>query len=297
VTGQTDAFFFNLYGDGLNDYEVAAISHVGRNKLRSWRVLHGVPSKTKKKGLTTGMCSVIKKLLNEGATLTDIGKKYGVCRTAISRLLRKNGISYVPYRPNHPSWATSYALTDLQKQMLYGDLFGDGHLASTSKDSAYYVCAHSLYQESFVFWKYLILGPLSSNFHKGTTYHKSYGKKYPYVSMNTWTNRELGDLRKLFYPGGEKYLRPELLSEFTPMSLATWYMGDGSLNRNTGVFHVGLNVELDSIAVALSDRFQVHFKAMRYEKQWHLRVMDPHKFFDIVRPYILPYFSYKIKTY
>jgi len=296
MTSLSNDLLFKLYGDGLNDYEVAIRLHVGRNRLRAWRQEYGVPSKTNKKGLVASDYLTIKQALLQGETLTGLGRILGVHRSSVAKFLHKNGVSWRTYRPKHPTWASDYRLTDPQREMLYGDLFGDGHLASTSTSSAYYTCTHSIEQVPFVEWKHNMLQPLSSRIRQGKTWQMVRGAFYPYVTMGTWTNGELGALRALFYPDGQKHLRPDLVELLTPLSLATWYMGDGSRNRYTGVFHAGLAVDMEPIARTLSKRFEMIFKAVRYEKEWHLRVMEPEKFFNLVRPHIIPCFLYKIPS-
>lgn len=292
-----DALLISMYEGGMNDYDVAHKCHIGRNTLRRWRQVHGVPSKTNKKGLSLSDASEMAEALQNGLTLTDVGKDYGVSRVAVVRILKKAGILYREYRPRHPAWASSYRLSEIQRQMVIGDLFGDGHLAPTSKGSAYYTCVHSMKQVEFVKWKHAVMSPLSSFFREGTTYQKMYCRHYHYASMGTWTNRELGGLRDLFYPSGEKALRPELVALLTPLSLAAWYMGDGSVNKRTGVFHAGLKVDLPPVAEALSSKFGMEFRACRYVKEWHLRVMDAEGFFRLVAPHIIPMFSYKVPTW
>jgi len=285
-----------LYSTGSNDYEVAKIFHVGRNRLRGWRESHGLPSKTTKKGLTSADCPGIVVMLSRGLDLTGIAKEYGVCRTSISKLLKRCGIEYTVRSRPCPAGVREYRLTNLQRQILVGDLFGDGGLVSASSSTAYYYCMHSIAQKQFVLWKHAMFSPLSARLPDRVDTLEN-GRKLFYVGTQTWSSVCLREYYLKFYAQGkstEKILNLELVGEFTPLSLAVWYMGDGSLNRNTGIFHVGLINDLTSIASTLSDKFCMLFKACRYERQWHLRVMDPDKFFAMVSPYLLSHFRYKL---
>jgi len=73
-------------------------------------------------------------------------------------------------------------------------------------------------------------------------------------------------------------------------------MGDGSKNRNTAVFHVGLQINLEPIAPVVSEVFGLEFSARRYAKEWHLRVMEPKKFWPIVDAHVIPSMRRKMIT-
>ena len=125
---------------------------------------------------------------------------------------------------------------------------------------------HSITQKKFVLWKHTILRPLSARFVNRVDTLED-GRKLSYTGAQTWSSKCLREYYLEFYDQGrstEKILTPNLLDGFTSLSLAVWYMGDGSLNRNTGVFHVGLINDLTPIAAALSERFSVLFKSCRY---------------------------------
>lgn len=276
-----------LYGQGMNDYEVAKILHVSRGRLRVWREENLIGSQTRKKDLTSDICPDIHSRLMAGDTLTHIGSLYGVSRSSIAKLLKKNHVEYSEYRPASPAWAPSYHLSDYQTQFLIGDLFGDGGLCSTSESSAYFHAGQSVAQEMLVRWRFETYAPLISNVHVNLE-HNSIGAK-------TWTCRELGYWHQVFYGTGEKVLTPAMVEHMTPIGLAAWYMGDGSLARNTPYFHVGLQVDLIPIAGALSNRFGFSFDARRHEYEWHLWIRDKGSFFSLVAPYIIPYFAYKVQ--
>jgi len=244
-----------------------------------------------KKGLTKQHSVQAYEELCSGKTLTEIGKHLGVKRTSITKLLTKYG--YKTGFRGHPDWASSYHLTDRQKEIIVGDLFGDGGLIKTSDNSAYYCTGHSLKQKSFLLWKYKNLEPLSCRIKEGQSLNKKTGKITNYITCATWTNNELGEIYKAFYPN-KKLLTPELTKMLSPLGLAVWYMGDGSLNRNTGIFHVGLKVDLIPIEKMLNEKFGPLFRACKYEREWHLRVVDPQNFFNLIKSYLISEMLYKI---
>lgn len=101
-----------LYSQGMNDYEVAKILCVGRSRLRAWREENSIVSKSCKKGLTMDMCPDIHSRLTAGGTLTRIGSIYGVNRSSIAKLLKKNQIGYAKYRPATPELADKDPMED-----------------------------------------------------------------------------------------------------------------------------------------------------------------------------------------
>ena len=285
----SDSHLQDLYcRDGLNDYQVARLLGVSRNTLRAWRQAHGIPSKTNKKGLNVEVCSEVNLRLNAGETLTNIAKDFGVKRTSLARLMRKQSYVLPVYRAANPAWTREYQLTDVQAQVLLGELFGDGGVVATSQYAAYYQCGHALGQKFFVEWKAAVFQPLTSRF--------AVSLDRDTVTMGTWTCPALASYRKAFYPSGsgDKVLTGSLARNMTPLALAVWFMGDGSRNGNTGVFHVGLAIDLPPIAEVLSDLFDLRFTARRYAREWHLRVMEPEKFFPLIAPFLLPSFGYKV---
>ncbi len=285
-----------LYSEGKNDYEVASEMHLGRNKLRAWRATNGIPSKTNKKGLLSDLCPEILRMIADGNSLTQVAKKYSVNRTSIAKLLHKNNCKYVVRSRPRPAYAADYLLTDFQKQVLLGEMFGDGGIACKSEYSAYYYSVHALDQEDFVLWKHSVFSPISAKVSYSIRKSED-GIDLPCVGNRSWSSKEFRYYYLKFYDGGrccEKCLTALIAQEHTALSLAVWYMGDGSINRNTGIFHVGLFINLIPIASVLSEKFSLCFKACRYEKEWHLRVMEPEKFFPLIIPHLLKYFFYKV---
>lgn len=274
-----------LYKEGLNDYEVSAKLNIGRNRLREWRNSNGIHSKSLKKNLKEKADDILRDL--KFLTYSSVANKYGVARSSISRIAYQCNNLRPAYRPAHRKEMSDYILTSRQKEILIGDLFGDGGLVRTSDRSAYFQYAQCIEQEMFALWKAREFLPLTT--------HITYDRKWNKVTVGGSTCRQLGGLYKEFYPDSSfKKLTSEHVQSLTPLGMAVWYMGDGSVNRNTGLFHVGLQIDLPPIASVLSSVFGLTFLSRRYAREWHLRVMEPEKFFRIIGPHILTKFIYKI---
>jgi predicted transcriptional regulator/SAM-dependent methyltransferase len=287
ITEEQDKELRDLYSRGLNDYEVAKTIKFGRNRLREWRAINSIVSKTNKKGLGEKDYEVALNLRKQGKTYKDIARGLGVTRSSVSKFMCKNGHEdYVKYRPKRPSWVDSYELSDIQKQVLVGDLFGDGALYNTSSSTAYYYFSQANHQEFFVRFKSVVMSPLTSNLHSNKDHSAS--------NVSTWSAPCLKKYQQMFYPKGEKYLTKELISLLTPIGLAVWYMGDGSLNRNSPVIHVGNQVDLTSIINELNNKFDISCELKKYRKEQHIRIQGTETFINIINNYVLEEFSYKI---
>lgn len=284
-----------LYNEGKNDYEVAREMHLGRNRLREWRRSHNIPSHTNKKGLLPSFCPGIIACIESGESLTEVGKRYGVKRSSIAKLLKNNGYEYEVRSRPHPRWADDYQLTPPQMSVLIGELFGDGGLVYGGPNSAYYQCAHCLEQRPFLEWKYKIFLPLSCRQSEGVMIDKRTGVQSKYVQMGTWSTREFSEWRTRIYPSGQgnKVLTAQHVQYIDPLALAVWFMGDGTRGRDSVRFCVGLEINLPPIVNALNNKFGNMFGYRKCKKEWHLKVLDNVLFFNIVAKYMLPCFDYK----
>ena len=119
----------------------------------------------------------------------------------------------------------------------------------------------------------------------------------------------MAEYRKIFYPEGRKIVPlniAELLTE--PLSLAIWYMDDGTLINQFSKSYYAARFATYSftyeehllLKAALSENFGIETSivssAMRGKKYFRLDIPTAYtsKFIEIVRPHILPCFSYKI---
>ncbi|HEX2148777.1 MAG TPA: recombinase RecA, partial [Actinomycetota bacterium] len=124
--------------------------------------------------------------------------------------------------------ATPHYLSDFQWEVVLGGLMGDGALSSTrSGNGARYRIGHGARQEEYCDWKASLLGNIGSSRStnaKGDVFHDF--QPLP----------ELAELRKAVYVGGKKVLSHDYLKNLSALSLAIWYMDDGTFSlRSKGV--------------------------------------------------------------
>jgi hypothetical protein len=273
-----------LYAQGLNDYEVASVVHLGRDRLRNWREFHNIKSKTNKKGLSDDLCDSILNRLSVGESLCSIGLSLNINRSSVTRLLKRNG--YKTGFRSRPVWTMNYKLTEIQESVLIGEMFGDGGLVKSGPETAYYQCGHSIRQKLFVDWKFDIFSPLSCR-------KKEDGKK---ITMATWSSGCLFSYWKWFYPSGKgnKIILPEMVARLNWMGVAVWFMGDGTRDRQQVRFSVGKQQNLNPIVDVMNQKFGNMFEAKFYNREWFLKIRDNENFFKQIAPFLLPCFAYKI---
>jgi recombination protein RecA len=124
--------------------------------------------------------------------------------------------------------ATTEYLSDFQWEVVLGGLMGDGALSPTrSGNGARFRWGHSVKQAEYADWKaslFANVGVSRSENAKGAVFHDV--RPLP----------ELAELRHAVYMGGKKVLGDDYLKRLTPLSLAIWYMDDGSFTlRSKGL--------------------------------------------------------------
>lgn len=125
----------------------------------------------------------------------------------------------------------SIEISSLQEQVLIGCFLGDGHLRKVG-NSIHFSVTHSEKQKDYILWKYDILQSLCS---KEPVYierkpDKRTGKCYNEFQLITKANSEFHKYYDLLYINGKKQITKELLTYYTPISLAIHYCDDGTMN-------------------------------------------------------------------
>ncbi len=122
------------------------------------------------------------------------------------------------------------SLSQVQMSVVIGSLLGDGYVRKIkNRSNAFLEVNHSLSQKEYVDWKYEVLKPFVGGVpktRKGNgerVAYRFYSKQHPTFS----------ELRNKFYKDGRKII-PDI--QLDPISLAVWYMDDGSKCRSSDVY-------------------------------------------------------------
>ncbi|MGI9033480.1 MAG: recombinase RecA [Acidimicrobiales bacterium] len=125
--------------------------------------------------------------------------------------------------------AVPHRLSGFQWEVVLGGLMGDGAVSSTkSGHGARFRLAHGAKQSEYADWK----ASLFANVGSSRSVRVSDGAVFHDLAPLP----ELAKVRDAVYVGGKKIFSDEYLKALTPLSLAIWYMDDGSFaNRSKGL--------------------------------------------------------------
>jgi recombination protein RecA len=118
--------------------------------------------------------------------------------------------------------AVPHRLSDFQWQVILGGLMGDGALSPTRSGlGARFRFGHRPRQIEYCDWKGSLFGNVG--FSRSTNEQEA-------VFYDVSPLPELGELRQAVYIGGKKVFSEDYIKQLTPLSLAIWYMDDGSFS-------------------------------------------------------------------
>ncbi len=119
-------------------------------------------------------------------------------------------------------------LSEFQWEVVLGGLMGDGALSPTrSGHGARFLFGHGARQTEYADWKATLFANVGTS-------RSTNAKGAVFVDCRPLP--ELAELRRAVYVAGKKVFNDEYLKALTPLSLAIWYMDDGSFSlRAKGV--------------------------------------------------------------
>lgn len=214
----------------------------------------------------------------------------------IYKYCRDYGISF-DFSQNHELRAIPFS--HRQKEIALGSLLGDAYLRP-SGNSYTLSFTHGEKQKQYLEWK------LSEfeNFVTTKTFYKhitNFHGNSPTYSFSTITHPYLLELHSLCYPDGVKHISQQWLDLLTPLSLAVWYMDDGSLNKRYGTIVLCTNCFSTDEHAMMIDYFISHYDIEpkiehRRNGQVILRInaSQSRQFRNIISPYVPNCMSYKL---
>lgn len=155
---------------------------------------------------------------NKGKTDREIAEKFGFNRSTIGLLRRKYKIK--TKFSDKKSSNNELFLTQEQKEIILGIILGDGYINKQGNLKV----SHSKKQFAYIYWLHHKLSPL--------TFSLKENIKTNSFSFTTKSLDFLKQLRKELYVNGKKKITKKILEKLTPLSLAVWFMDDGSINES-----------------------------------------------------------------
>ena len=193
------------------------------------------------------------------------------------------------------------SLSSRQKEILIGAILGDGHLEKLyTPELARLKIEHSYKQKEYVDWFYKEFKNWIRTKPKQKI-KKVWGKIHKNYGFTTYGHRLLGNFQKDFYREKKKVIPGYLSKKMTPLSLAVWYMDDGSIksNKHKGVF---LNTQsfseadVKTLQSILENKFGIVSSTRKDEtgEQIYIGGNSGERFIKIIAPFVIPSMRYKI---
>lgn len=181
------------------------------------------------------------------------------------------------------------SLSEVQQQLILGCVLGDGYLRK--KTNAHLQITHSIKQKEYVDWKYQILKNLV------ITPPKVYRGNAGRVGYRFFTRSipEFTVFYDRFYQNGTKTIPSDI--KLSPLSLAVWYMDDGSKSYKSCYFN---SQQLDLISqnnlMKALQLLGIKSNLNKDKKYFRIRTLtsDTPKLITIIAPHIIKSMRYKI---
>lgn len=181
------------------------------------------------------------------------------------------------------------SLTETQTSVIIGTLLGDGYMRC--KDNAHLEINHSFQQRKYVDWQYrilenLVLTPPKKQLGKGARVAYRFATRSLPV---------LTEFYRKFYINGRKVVPKDLT--ITRLSLAVWFMDDGSRSRSATYFNTQQFKDEDQVRLIhlLRDQFGLKSNLNKDKEYWRIRLStkSSKRLVELVKPLVLPIFYYK----
>jgi len=191
-------------------------------------------------------------------------------------------------------------------QVAIGSILGDGNLkqiAKKTRASQLYVSQHSS-RLPYLEWLH---GKLGQRFAMNPIKPK---KGYEQYYFMTKPEKELGYLMEKFYPQGKKIIPDDIGNLLKhPLSLAVWFMDDGTLDRRSK-YHYNVLIATygfsfngcQRLAEVLCQNFGLEVSVTkckmrdRIYPRLYVKSRSMENFVSLVKPFVHPIFQYKLES-
>jgi len=184
-------------------------------------------------------------------------------------------------------------LSYIQEQVLIGKMLGDGCLSDNSIQFG-----HKKEHEEYIDYTLELLNDISGNKQKNII--SGYGTEM--CRARTVSDKSIKKLFSYWFIDSKKEVPKSIIGKLSPISLAFWYMDDGSLSHNEdqkdrALFATcGFNEEsIDNLISALK-YLDINSTKYKSDEYWRIRLNheDANKLFVLISPYIPKCMQYKL---
>lgn len=192
-------------------------------------------------------------------------------------------------------------MTLYQRNIIVGNILGDGYLHFDGYKGTSFEIRQQQSHKDYIWWLFRQLSSMCN--------------RKPYLRQDNHQWRlytrylpELTKLQQIFYPEGKKKVPSAINKLLThPISLAVWFMDDGTKDqreKSHKAFHLITNsfdkFDNELLVNALNKNFDIEAKihSTKIRKKQYFRLYiganSREKFLNIIQPYILQSFQYKL---
>lgn len=244
----------------------------------------------------------IKNLHTKGFTDREIASELNISLTSVQKR-RRLTLNLKANKPIKP-----VIITDDQKSIIIGSLLGDMSCYkrnNSSKRNPIISLKHSEKQCEYFYWKYHKL----LNIIDSKPYMYTDKDEINTICFSSRSRKELNFFYDLFYNNGKKLISVNLLEHITPLSIAVWYMDDGSCavrNNRSDIFkfvtYSFSYKENQALADFLTKKYNIEFYVAKHNSGGKIysclkiRTKDNYKFIKLISPYIHSSMIYKLGT-
>lgn len=189
------------------------------------------------------------------------------------------------------------SLTRQEMDLIVGSVLGDGYLRIVpGRKEAFLEVNHSIKAKEYVDWKYKLLKRICLSPPKERRQNKDLPKQA--YRFYTRQHPQITALYQEFYVNGSKVIPKGF--ELEPLSLAIWYMDDGSRTKKGDVYLNSQQFNLDSQRRLLHALrlLKIRARLNKDKKYYRIRVYKESipKLFSLIDSFIIPSMRYKLSN-
>lgn len=187
-------------------------------------------------------------------------------------------------------------VSDRQREILVGCLLGDAYITKLGKIQIEQ-CSK---QSDYIKWKYQELASISyPNPPKEVIRHEKRDNNRITKSFRFWTRQYFRSWRDKFYIDQQKIFPTDLVTWVTPLSIAVWFMDDGSYDKKYNcIFSTEcFNTQSLSVLTRMLQTFGIETTLNKDSiSSFRLRIRSKslNKFFELIRSHIHHSMLYKL---
>lgn len=215
---------------------------------------------------------------------------------------RKYGLSF-DFSRNHELHNTPF--TQRQQEIVFGTLLGDGYLRPTNSNAENHSYALSLChgekQIEYLKWKFQEFEYFVTTKTFAVS-RRSFRGNAPTYAFSTISHPFLTDAHRICYnANGKKDVSEEWITKLTPLSLAVWYMDDGSLNKRYHTIVLCTNSFSQEGQLLLMNFLEEQYgidsvleKRRNGQTVIRINASQSRKFMDVISPHVPECMNYKL---